>query len=564
MTDKQLPLFSKSSSQSIFLQWLKESDTPCWQSLLIVFFCACLTAISFTLIPLVIGQLSIHASPSGNRLFLHELPLLLAVLISTSVLTNQAANYTLQRLQGQVASVLRGKLLIQIVNATPGRTEVFAESIRSHYFVAVDSLLHQIAELAKSLSRDLLITIGLIAILFYINQELALLTVMILTVALLMQPWLNTDRKFHTLPGTVQDEVISRIQNIMTHRYPIQLDHGDQQENLSIRSMLDQQQRALLKQTGRFILTGMLTQLFLVSISIGLLYFWLQQIMLGKFMPGEMATFFSALLMLILPLKRLLDTKRLLVNSNQSCQFITALLEDSLTPAPFDMMANDDLSSNKTRRLEGKVHFENVHFPRDVTQSALSSRLNFILMPGEKLAITHSTSDSAQTLAALVCGFIPPTAGKVLLDGEDAINLDLAVRQANIAWLSPDRKLLNDTVAANIAYGMKRCSTETEITRAAQLGHATEFIRELPRGYETRLDTCSNFMLTASQRQRLLIARVLLKNPAIVIIDESVAQFDLNDPLLQQAILTLTEKRTTLILSSQLALLGLAERSMTL
>ena len=157
-----------------------------------------------------------------------------------------------------------------------------------------------------------------------------------------------------------------------------------------------------------------------------------------------------------------------------------------------------------------------------------------------------------------------PTTGRVILDEHDAGHIDPTIRQINIAWLSPDRKLLSDTVAANIAYGIKRCSTETEITRAAHASHSTEFIRELPRGHETRLGPQSIGMLTDSQRQRLLIARVLLKDPAIVIIDESIAQFNLDDPLLQQALLTLTSKRTTLILSTQPALLNLAQRHITL
>lgn len=565
MTDKQPPLFSQSSFNSIFLRWLKEADIPCWQSLFIVLLCACLTAISLALIPLVIGQLSIHTSSSGNRLFLHELPLLLAILILTAVLANQAVNYTLQRLQGQLALILRDKLLSRIVNPTPNRTEVSAESIRSRYFAVVDHLLYYLIELTKRFSRDLLITIGLIATLLYINQELALLTLMVLTIALLTQPWFQTSKVFHALSGTVQDEIVSRIQNMMTHHYLIQLDHGNLQENLNIHDMFKQQHDASLKRTGRFILTGIFIQLFLVGLVTALLYFWLQQMELGKFLPGEMAAFISALLLLILPFKRLLASKYLLVGSHQSCQSITTLLDNFHAPAPAPVEAESYHSStNKTRRLQGVIQFKEVHFYRDAVQSSLPQRLNFMLTPGEKLAITNFTPDCAQTLAALVCGFTPPTAGRVLLDEEDAIDLDLPVRQANIVWLSPDRKLLSNSVAANIAYGVKRCSTESEITRAARLSHATEFIRELPHGYETRLDTHSNIVLTASQQQRLLIARALLKNPVIVIIDESTAQFDLEDLLLRRAILTLTEKRTTLILSSQPALLNFAERSIAL
>jgi len=251
----------------------------------------------------------------------------------------------------------------------------------------------------------------------------------------------------------------------------------------------------------------------------------------------------------------------LLADSHQSCQPIAALL--SGPDAPAEATSNDP-PANEIRRLQGSVHFENVHFYCDASQSQLSSCPDFFLTPGERLAIANFTPDSARILATLVCGFTSPVMGKVLLDEQDAVNIDQWIRQANIAWLSPDRKLLSNTVAANIAYGIKRCSTESEITRAAHASHATEFIRELPCGHETRLDAHSDIMLTASQRQRLLIARALLKNPVIVIIDESTDQFDLNDPLLLQALLTLTQKRTTLILSTQPTLFYLAKHSITL
>lgn len=554
------PSSSQSTSfQSNLLQWLRESETPYWQFLSIVFFSASVTAISITLIPLVIGQLSAHVLPGGNRLFLHELPLLLAILLLTSIAANHAGNYTLHRLQGQFALILRDRLLAQLAVTTPNCTDISSEWIKSRYFGTVDNLLNHLIRLINSLSRDLLTAIGLVAVLLYLNQELALLTLAVLTVALLTQPLFSMDTASQILSDKTQNEVASLIQNMIAHQHLIQLDHGCLQEKLNIYNILDQQQHISLRQTGRSMLTGMLAQLFLIGMMTALLYFWLQQMTLGKFMSGEMPAFIAALLILVLPLKRLLTIKRLLADSHQSYQPIAALL--STPHAPVKATSND-LSANRIRRLQGSVYFENVHFYCNASQSRLASCPNFSLMPGEILAITNFTSDSAQILASLVCGFASPVTGKVMLDKQNTVDIDQLVRQANIAWLSPDRMLLSDTVAANIAYGMKRCSVETEITRAAHASHATEFIRELPRGHETILD--SRITLTASERQRLLIARALLKNPAIVIIDESIVQFDLNDPLLQQALLALTRKRTTLILSTQPTLLNLAENSITL
>ncbi|MDT8363914.1 MAG: ABC transporter ATP-binding protein [Nitrosomonas sp.] len=565
MTDQPSP--TQSTFYSTLLRWLKASDIPYWQTLLIVLLSAGITATAITATPLIIGQLFTHALPGGNRLLLQELPLLLAILLLTGIAANLAHNYTLQRLRGQLALLLRRKLLTQSINSMCDHTDISSELITSRYFTAVDNVLDHLDRLANILSRDLLIVIGLTAILLYLNRELALLTLAALTVALLAWPLFSTDTGRQAIPDVMQAKIAESIQNAIAYRHLIQLDHGGMQEVLNIHHILDQQYQRSLQQAGRSILAGMLTQLFLISLMTVLLYYLLQQVTLGRLTPGEAVTFMSALLILALPLKRLLTISLLLASSRQPCPPIAALFNAPHLPAESinpESATCHNASTSRIRRLHGVVHFENVHFYCDASRTQLSPRFNFRLKPGERLAITDVTPCSARALAMMISGFTAPTTGSILLDECDARNIDQPVRQANIAWLSPDRKLLSDTVAANIAYGIKRCSTETEITRAAHASHATEFIRELPRGHETRLDAQSATMLTDNQRQRLLIARALLKNPTIVILDESIAPFDLNNPLLQQALLTLIENRTTLILSTQPALLNLAERSITL
>ncbi len=562
MTDKFLP--TQTAFYSTLLQWLKESDISCWQTLLIILLSAGITATAIVAMPLVIGQLFTHALPEGNRLLLQELPLLMATLLLAASASNLASNYTLQRLRGQLALHLHGKLLAHSMSDMSDHTGISSEMITSRHFTVANNLLDYLSRLVNILSRDLLVVIGLTTVLLFLNQELALLSMVILTVVLLTWSLLGTDTGRQVIADVMEAKVVESIRNAIAHRHLIQLDHGSMQEILTIHHTLDQQHRASLKQIGRAVLTGMLMRLFLVSLMTMLLYYVLQQIVIDKLAPGETITFVSALLMLILPLKRLLTIKCLLKNSCIPFLSIAALLDAPHQSPPPESTTCRNAHTNPIRRLHGTLCFENVRFYCDASRTQLSSCLNFLVKPEERLAITNITPCSARTLCMMISGFTSPTTGRVMLDEHDADHIDPSIRQINIAWLSPDRKLLSDTVAANIAYGIKRCSTETEITRAAHASHSTEFIRELPRGHETRLDPQSISILTDSQRQRLLIARVLLKDPAIVIIDESIARFNLDDPLLQQALLTLTSKHTTLILSTQPALLNLAQRCITL
>ncbi len=145
-----------------------------------------------------------------------------------------------------------------------------------------------------------------------------------------------------------------------------------------------------------------------------------------------------------------------------------------------------------------------------------------------------------------------------LYDDNDIKWINSAELCSNIAWIAPDEDLLSDTVAINIAYGSARCSKEMAITTAAHASRAMEFIRKLPQGLQTKINQPA-LLLSDAERQRILIARVLLKDPSLIILDETTAYFDTDDTALMQALQVLLNNRTALILSSRRAMLDLAE-----
>lgn len=181
------------------------------------------------------------------------------------------------------------------------------------------------------------------------------------------------------------------------------------------------------------------------------------------------------------------------------------------------------------------------------------------IQSGEIVALASSSDDREKTLIDLIARFIRPTNGRILLDDIDIATIKLTDLRANMAWLTPDIRLLNDTIAANIAYGTTRCATEASIMKAARTCHVTEFAREMPHGLQTRIGL-KDVELSENQRQCIIIARALLKNPAIVIIDETTAVFDTHCSLVDDALDTLIQNRTTLIISSQPDMLGKAHR----
>jgi subfamily B ATP-binding cassette protein MsbA len=164
----------------------------------------------------------------------------------------------------------------------------------------------------------------------------------------------------------------------------------------------------------------------------------------------------------------------------------------------------------------------------------------------------------------LVPRFYLPTEGRILLDGHDLAELTLATVRSNIAMVSQEVVLFNDTVAANIAYGQMREVPEAEIIAAAQAAHAMEFIRDMPQGLQTLVGE-KGVRLSGGQRQRIAIARAILKDAPILILDEATSALDSeSERHVQAALETLMRGRTTLVIAHRLSTIENADRIVVL
>jgi subfamily B ATP-binding cassette protein MsbA len=183
---------------------------------------------------------------------------------------------------------------------------------------------------------------------------------------------------------------------------------------------------------------------------------------------------------------------------------------------------------------------------------------------GQSVALVGSSGSGKSTLANLVPRFYLPSGGRITLDGYDLSDLTLASLRANIALVSQEVVLFNDTVAANIAYGQMREVPEEEIIAAAQAAHAMEFIREMPNGLQTLVGE-KGVRLSGGQRQRIAIARAILKDAPILILDEATSALDSeSERHVQAALETLMQGRTSLVIAHRLSTIEKADRIIVL
>jgi subfamily B ATP-binding cassette protein MsbA len=270
---------------------------------------------------------------------------------------------------------------------------------------------------------------------------------------------------------------------------------------------------------------------------------------------GEFAAFITGMLLLTAPLKRVTDINEHLQKGLAASESIFGLLDQEEEP---------DRGAIAIDRVRGEIRFENVSLAYGGAARPALEAVTLVIAPGETVALVGPSGAGKSTLANLVPRFYHPSRGRVLLDGHDLEALTLASLRANIALVSQEIVLFNDTVAANIAYGAMNPSSEKDIAAAAEAAHAMEFIRILPEGMATLVGE-NGVKLSGGQRQRIAIARALLKNAPVLVLDEATSALDTDsERQVQAALEALMRGRTTLVIAHRLSTVEKADRIVVL
>jgi ATP-binding cassette, subfamily B, bacterial MsbA len=270
---------------------------------------------------------------------------------------------------------------------------------------------------------------------------------------------------------------------------------------------------------------------------------------------GAFASFLTAMLMLLAPLKRLTEINAPLQRGLAAAESVFGMI---------DSQVEEDRGIINLPRARGEVRYEAVSFTHGGrTQPALDG-IDLHVRPGETLALVGTSGAGKTTLVNLLPRFYAPSAGRILLDGHDIQSLTLESLRGNIALVSQEVVLFNDSVYANIAYGRMNGASEAQVVAAAEAAHAMAFIREMPDGLNTLIGE-NGLRLSGGQRQRLAIARALLKDAPVLILDEATSALDSeSERLVQAALDTLMRGRTTIVIAHRLSTIERADRILVL
>ncbi len=287
--------------------------------------------------------------------------------------------------------------------------------------------------------------------------------------------------------------------------------------------------------------------------STGLLLYGGWQVLQGELTLGDLMMFLVYLLMLLSPLAVFAQSAAEFQNSLSGLDRVLDLLGE-----PREMEA-PDLTLIDRAEVEGRITFDDVSFRYHGTDTFALHGISLDVAAGETIALVGPSGAGKTTLCNLAARFYDPTRGRVLLDGQDLREIDVESYRRLIGVVEQDVFLFDGSVAANIGYGKRHASLE-EIQRAAEIANAHEFIRHLPQHYDTLIGE-RGVKLSGGQRQRLAIARAVLADPRILILDEATSNLDTeSERLIQASLVELMRRRTCFVIAHRLSTIAHADR----
>lgn len=488
----------------------------------------------------------------ANRSILMWMPLAVIGLMIMRGLSGFVSRYCISWVSGQVVMNMRRRLFTQMM----GMPVAFFDQ------QSTGTLLSRItydSEQVAASSSSALVTvvregasiIGLFILMFYYSWQLSLILIVIAPIVAFVIR--NVSKRFRNISKNMQNsmgQVTTSAEQMLKGHKEVLIFGGQKVETERFNRVSNHMRQQGMKLVSASSISDPIIQLIASLALAFVLYAASFPSVMETLTAGTITVVFSSMIALMRPLKSLTNVNAQFQRGMAACQTLFTIL---------DMEQEKDDGKRVITRAQGDIAFRNVTFFYPGKETPTLHNINLHIAPGKTVALVGRSGSGKSTIASLLTRFYDIQQGEILLDGHDLREYTLASLRDQVALVSQNVHLFNDTIANNIAYARQDQFSRAEIEKAARMAYAMDFIEKMELGLDTVIGE-NGVLLSGGQRQRIAIARALLRDSPILILDEATSALDTeSERAIQAALDELQKNRTSLVIAHRLSTIESAD-----
>ncbi|PIJ51323.1 lipid ABC transporter permease/ATP-binding protein [Erwinia sp. OLTSP20] len=489
----------------------------------------------------------------ANNTVLMWMPLVVIGLMLMRGITSYISSYCLSWVSGNVVMTMRRRLFGHMMSMP---VSFFDQQ-------STGTLLSRItydSEQVASSSSGTLVTvvregtsiIGLFIMMFYYSWQLSLILILLAPVVSLAIRFVS--RRFRDISKNMQNtmgQVTTSAEQMLKGHKEVLIFGGQDVENRRFEKVSNRMRQQGMKLVSASSISDPIIQLIASLALAFVLYAASFPAVMETLTPGTITVVFASMLALMRPLKSLTNVNAQFQRGMAACQTLFAILDGE---------QEVDSGQRVIERAQGDVEFKNVTFTYPGRDAPALHNISLNIPKGKTLALVGRSGSGKSTIASLLTRFYDIQQGEILIDGHDLREYTLGSLRNQVALVSQNVHLFNDTIANNIAYAREEQYSREQIERAARMAYAMDFIGKMDNGLDTVIGE-NGVLLSGGQRQRIAIARALLRDCPILILDEATSALDTeSERAIQAALEELQKNRTALVIAHRLSTIEKADQ----
>ena len=506
---------------------------------------------------LVAGSTSAIAwllDPAIKKIFIEKdqtlillIPAAIIIAFTTKGLSLYIAKTTLIKVGQEVTKILQLQLMKSIIKADAEIVDKkHSGKFISHLTFDISMMTNLISVVILNIAKDSLTLIGLIGVMFYQNWRLAIFALIMIPLASFAAKSLGKRIGKVTTQAQEKSGILTTYMlEVFKNHKIIKIFQKENYEFSRAEKFINNLKDRLVKTSMVIVRASQIMETLTGFMIAGLIYYSGNLMMKQELDINNFFSFLAAMMLAYQPVRSLATINMSINQGLSAAKRIIPLIEqeNNIKEKP------NALSLEATK---GEINFKNISFKYNTEERKVLNSINLNIIGGEMTSLVGHSGAGKTTILNLIPRFYDKVSGDILIDGQSIYDVSLNSLRNNISLVNQDTTLFDDTIKNNIAYA-NLDATDDEIIEAAKLSHCNEFIDKLPNKFDTIIGE-NGTRLSGGEKQRLSIARAMLKKSKIILLDEATSSLDAEtESKIQEAIKLLTKDRTTLVIAHRLS-----------